>query len=91
MTSDCARKEEKMLSFNIDSMKSATKLIHLCEKYHDRMEVDVIYGRYIIDGCSMLGVHSLSGHMVSLMPQTDDNDLIEMFSKDLDGIKNEKD
>lgn len=76
-----------MLSFNIDSGESATKLIHLCEKYHDRMEVDVIYGRYIIDGCSMLGVHSLSGHVVSLMPQTKDKELIKEFSDDLEKIK----
>lgn len=76
-----------MLSFNIDSGKSASKLIHLCEKYRDRMEVDVIYGRYIIDGCSMLGVHSLSGHVVSLMPQTNDKKLIKEFSDDLEKIK----
>lgn len=89
MSSDCARKEEKMLSFNIDSMKSAKKLIHLCEKYHDRMEVDVIHGRYIIDGCSMLGVHSLLGHTVTLEPQTDDKKLVEQFGKELERYRNE--
>lgn len=78
-----------MLSFNIDSGESATKLIHLCEKYHDRMEVDVIYGRYIIDGCSMLGVHSLLGHTVTLEPQTDDKKLVEQFGKELEKYRNE--
>mgnify|MGYP001623996615 FL=1 len=78
-----------MLSFNIDSMKSAKKLIHLCEKYHDRMEVDVIHGRYIIDGCSMLGVHSLLGHTVTLEPQTDDKKLVEQFGKELERYRNE--
>lgn len=78
-----------MLSFNIDSMKSAKKLIHLCEKYHDRMEVDVIHGRYIIDGCSMLGVHSLLGHTVTLEPQTDDKKLVEQFGKELEKYRNE--
>lgn len=78
-----------MLSFNIDSMKSAEKLIHLCEKYHDKMEVDVIHGRYIIDGCSMLGVHSLLGHTVTLEPQTDDKNLVEQFEKELERIQYE--
>lgn len=77
----------KMLSFNIDSGESAAKLIHLCEKYHGRMEVDVIYGRYIIDGCSMLGVHSLIGNTVSLEPQSDDKNLLEQFGEDLERIK----
>lgn len=76
-----------MLSFNIDSCESAGKLIRLCEKYNNRMDVDVIYGRYVIDGCSMLGVHSLIGHIVSLKPQTDDKNLAEMFGKDLEEIK----
>lgn len=76
-----------MLSFNIDSIKSAAKLIHLCEKYHERMEVDVIHGRYIIDGCSMLGVHSLIGHTVTLEPQTEDKNLLERFGEDLERIK----
>lgn len=78
-----------MLSFNIDSMKSAKKLIQLCEKYHDRMEVDVIHGRYIIDGCSMLGVHSLLGHTVTLEPKTDDKKLVEQFGKELEKYRNE--
>ena len=89
MPSNSSGKEEKMLSFNIDSMKSAKKLIHLCEKYHDRMEVDVIHGRYIIDGCSMLGVHSLLGHTVTLEPQTDDKKLVEQFGKELEKYRNE--
>lgn len=76
-----------MLSFNIDSGESASKLIHLCEKYHDRMEIDVIHGRYVIDGCSTLGVHSLVGHTVSFELGSDDNDIIKQFGEDLEKIK----
>lgn len=76
-----------MLNFNIDSCEAATKLIRLCEKYHGDMEIDVIHGRYIIDGCSVLGVHSLIGHMVALEPQSDDKTLIERFGEDLERIK----
>lgn len=76
-----------MLSFNIDSCESAGKLLKLCEKYHDKMEIDVIHGRYIIDGCSVLGVHSLVGNMVSLEPQTDDKSLLSEFGEELEKIK----
>lgn len=76
-----------MLSFNIDSRESAVKLIHLCEKYRDNTEIDVIYGRYIIDGCSMLGVHSLIGHTVTLDLQTDDKFIVDRFREELERIK----
>lgn len=78
-----------MLSFNIDSRESAEKLIHLCEKYRDDTEVDVICGRQTVDGRSLLGVMSLIGHTVTLEPQTDDKNLLEEFKKDLEYIKYE--
>ena len=76
-----------MLSFNIDSKESAEKLIRLCEKYRDDTEVDVIYGRQTVDGCSLLGVMSLIGHFVTVKPQTDDKSIVERFSEDLERIK----
>lgn len=76
-----------MLNFNIDSCEAATRLIRLCEKYHGEMEIDVIHGRYIIDGCSTLGVHSLIGHIVTIEPHTDDNFLLQQFAKDLQNCR----
>lgn len=76
-----------MLNFNIDSCEAATKLIRLCEKYHGDMEIDVIHGRYIIDGCSTLGVHSLIGHTVAIEPQSNNKNLIEQFGRELEAIK----
>ena len=75
-----------MLSYNINSIESAAKLIHLCEKYHELADIDVIHGRYIIDGCSMLGVHSLIGNIVSLELQTDNKEIMNQFKKDLEEI-----
>ena len=34
-----------MLSFNLNSKKSAEDLIKLCEKYRDDVEVEVIHGK----------------------------------------------
>lgn len=76
-----------MLSFNLDSRESAEKLIRLCEKYRDDTEVDVICGRQTVDGRSLLGVMSLIGHFVTVKPQTDNEDVINKFSDDLEGMK----
>ena len=76
-----------MFNYSIDSFDSPGKLLRLCEKYHDKMEIDVLCGRYIIDGCSTLGVHSLVGHTVSFELGTDDNDVIKRFGEDLEAIK----
>lgn len=76
-----------MLSYNIDSIESAEKLLRMCERYKDLMDIDIICGRYIIDAYSMLGVRSLIGHMVSVDPQTDNKNLVERFRKDLEKIK----
>lgn len=76
-----------MLSFNIDSCEAAGKLIRLCEKNHDKMEIDVIHGRTVIDGCSLLGVHSLIGNMVGVNPQTDNKSLLNEFGEELEKIK----
>lgn len=76
-----------MLSFNLDSKESAEKLIRLCEKYRDDTEVDVICGRQTVDGRSLLGVMSLIGHFVTVRPVTNDSDVAERFSEELEGIK----
>lgn len=79
-----------MLSYNIDSIESAEKLLRMCERYKDLMDIDIICGRYIIDAYSMLGVHSLIGHIVTIDPQTDREELMLSLGKDLEQIKNEK-
>lgn len=76
-----------MLNYNIDTFDSATKLVRMCEKYKGQMEIDVNWGRYTVDGFSMLGVHSLVGHVVTLDPQTDDLELRNRFERDLEEIK----
>lgn len=76
-----------MLSFNLNSKESAENLIRLCEKYHDSMEVDIIHGRQTVDGCSLMGVISLLGHFVTVYPRSEDNEILQKFSDDLERIK----
>ena len=77
----------KMLNYNIDSVKSAEKLIRLCEKYHDDMDIDIMHGRTVVDGCSLLGVTSLIGKFVSVVPVGRNEDAIQKFAEELERIK----
>lgn len=43
-----------MLNYNLDSVQAANKLVHLCEKYHEDMDIDIVHGRQVIDGRSLL-------------------------------------
>lgn len=78
-----------MLNYNLDSLQSAEKLVRLCEKYRDEMEldIDVIYGRQTVDGCSLLGVTSLIGHFVTVIPIGRDKDKIQQFAEELETVK----
>ena len=78
-----------MLNYNLNSVQSAERLIRLCEKYRDDigLDIDIIHGRQTVDGCSLLGVTSLIGHFVTVRPVTNDSDVAERFSEDLERIK----
>lgn len=76
-----------MLNYNLDSMDSATKLIHMCDKYKGKMEIDVICGRQIIDAYSALGIYSLVGKIVSIEPLTNNREILMRFKNDLEKLK----
>lgn len=76
-----------MLNYNIDSVQSAEKLIRLCEKYHDDMDIDIMHGRTVVVGCSLLGVTSLIGRFVTVVPNATDKEMIHRFEEELERIK----
>lgn len=47
------------MDYLIDTIQSAENLVSVCRSFKD--DVDVIYGRQVIDGKSLLGVVSLMG------------------------------
>ena len=47
----------------------------------------MICGRQTVDGRSLLGVMSLIGYFVTVRPVTNDSDVAERFSEDLERIK----
>lgn len=76
-----------MLSFNLNSKKSAEDLIKLCEKYRDDVEVEVIHGNQTVNGCSLLGVFSLLGNFVGIKPNSRDESAVQRFAEELEEIK----
>lgn len=77
-----------MIAYNLSDFHAARHLVNCCEKFKTKFDTDIIFGRYTVDGCSILGVQSLIGHIVSVDPQTDDKDLIDDLASAL--INNEK-
>lgn len=43
-----------MLFLKLNALDDANKHCNICNKYKDKMDVDIKYGRYIVDGCSVL-------------------------------------
>lgn len=78
-----------MLSFNLNSKKSAEDLIKLCEKYRDDVEVEVIHGNQTVNGCSLLGVFSLIGNFVGIKADSRDEDAVQRFAEELEILKHE--
>ena len=76
-----------MLSFNLNSKKSAEDLIKLCEKYRDDVEVEVIHGNQTVNGCSLLGVFSLIGNFVGIKADSRDESAVQRFAEELERIK----
>lgn len=80
------RKCDNMVLINLDCLETASKLVSICEKYKDQMDMDVIYGRYIIDACSILAVTSLVGNIVKVDANTSDNSLLDSLKSDIVSI-----
>ena len=76
-----------MLSFNLNSKKSAEDLIKICEKYRDDVEVEVIHGNQTVNGCSLLGVFSLIGNFVGIKADSRDESAVQRFAEELERIK----
>lgn len=74
-----------MVFITLDSLDKVNALTKVCEKYND-IDTDVMHGRYIVNGCSVLGVSSLLGNIVKVCPNTTDGTLMNSIIKDLEEI-----
>ena len=70
-----------MLSCRLNDVSTAEHLVLICRQFEE--EIDVIHGRYIIDGKSTLGVVSLIGNIVSLEINTSNEKIKKSLKKKL--------
>lgn len=75
-----------MYFLKIDTLDTANEISKICDKYKENMDVDIIYGRQVIDGRSVLGVVSLLGHIVKIIPVTKDEVMINNFYHEIEKI-----
>lgn len=54
------------------------RVVSICRSYKDWFNVDIKFGRYVVDGCSILGVLSLADHIVRVCPIPGDDEKIVM-------------
>lgn len=63
---------------SLDKIETVNKLCKICDKYD--FDINVEYGRYVIDAKSILGVMSLLGNIVKIVPITsDDNEIDKLY------------
>ena len=74
-----------MVFVTLDSLDVVNALVKVCEKYKD-IDTDVLHGRYIVNGRSVLGVSSLLGNIVKVCPNTTDETIMNSIIKDLEEI-----
>ena len=73
-----------MTAFKIETLTDAQNLVNICNKYP--FNIDIIYSTQTVDGKSILGVSSLLGNYVSVIPITDDKDAMIKFENDIKPI-----
>lgn len=74
----------KLIAFKIDTLEDAQNLVNVCDKYP--INIDVVYRTQTIDAKSFLGVTSLLGNYVSIIPITDDKDTVIKLENEIKPI-----
>jgi len=62
-----------MIAYNLNNIDRAKELVELSEKYSNYFPVDVRQKHYIVDGKSLLGVMSMIGNVVEVIPVMPNN------------------
>lgn len=73
-----------MIAFKIETLTDAQNLVNVCDKYP--FNIDVIHGVQTINAKSILGVSSLLGHYVSVIPVTDDEEMLSKLKSEIKPI-----
>jgi len=74
----------KLIAFKIETLADAQNLVNVCDKYP--FNIDVIHGVQTINAKSILGVSSLLGNYVSVIPATNDEEMLSKLESEIKPI-----
>ena len=73
-----------MWKIELETTDICEELTKICQKYQDLLKVDICFGRYLVDGCSLLGVMSLMLHEVQIcIPENAEECVIKDFEDEI--------
>ena len=75
-----------MWKIKLDSERTCAELVGVCQDFKQVIPVNVCYGRYMVDGCSILGLLSLIPHTVDIWVPEMNEIIIKNFTDELKKI-----
>lgn len=71
---------------NLNNFETIDELCRVCEKYKNDFDVNAVYGSYMVDARSIVGVATLLDKTVRIVPVLDDEILLNKFYLDIEKI-----
>jgi predicted nucleic-acid-binding Zn-ribbon protein len=82
MSNKSSINKELKMRIHISTPEFANKLCEICTPYTKEFDIDIVRGRCILDASSMLGILSMLGKDVDIIPHTHNKRaIIELFEK----------
>lgn len=76
------KNNDSKMRVHISTPEFANKLCEICTPYTREFDIDIVRGRCILDASSILGITSMLGKDVDVIPHTDDKTVKnELFEK----------
>lgn len=74
--------KETKKRIHIRNPEFADKLCEICTPYTKEFDIDIVHGRCVLDASSILGILSMLGKDVDIVPHTNNKTaIIELFEK----------
>lgn len=71
---------------HISTPEFANKLCEICTPYTKEFDIDIVRGRCVLDASSILGILSMLGNDVDIIPRTNNKMIIDELFKKIDTI-----
>lgn len=72
---------------HINTPEFANKLCEICTPYTKEFNIDIVKGRCVLDASSILGIATMLGNDVDIIPHTNDWKVIDELFKKIAAIK----